>query len=128
MGPLARRARAVVFAAAMIAPLSVARAEPTIIPCEGPAMPAACPQPPSPAGPVESAQAARAAFLTRQASALQLQQQFTARRQGLAGQMDEARRGALARQPQPQTSPWLNPPNFKAAAAAIAGVIAPGNH
>jgi hypothetical protein len=104
-----------------------ALAEPTIIPCEGPNMPAACPRSPSP-DQTQSPAAAQAAFLARQASLLQYQQQFLARHQGLADRMDQARRDSLARQPPPNpNAPWLYPPNFRAAAQAVSGVINPSH-
>ena len=125
---VARLATAMLVALPLVSSAQDAPNAPSIVPCEGPDMPAACPRPSSSVS-GGSTEAAHAAFIARQASLLQKQQQFLSQHQGLAGRMAQARHDSLSRQPPTQTNPLLSPPNFRAAAQAVSAIVNPsGGH
>jgi hypothetical protein len=113
----------VAFAAlALFCVAAVARADPVIIPCEGPNMPAACPLQNTPPQMAIDQQS----FVNQQAMLLAQQQQLAARRQALPSQMYQAYQAGLARQKALQPiplNPLLAPPDIKAAARVVGGII-----
>jgi hypothetical protein len=98
----------------------VAPSTPVIIPCEGPNMPAACPA--DSAAP-RSMDAARADLAARQAAALAQQQRLMMQRHDLNRQLYKDQLNAVARQQASQINPLLNPPNFRAAAQVVSGIV-----